>query len=385
MIYQSFGNTDMRVSVVGMGCEYVWHADEETTRKVLETAIAAGVNYYDIFVATPSTREYYGKTLKPYRDKIYLAAHLGAAEIDGQYMKTRDLALCRRFMEEFYDKLQTDYADVLFLHNCDQMDDFETILRGGMYDYAMELKAAGKARYIGISTHSTVIALEAVKSGKIDVLMFPVNPLFNLLPQDIADFRMKGRKMEKLSDEEKAAYPTKEELYAACAERGIPIVAMKPFAGGNILKDHEGGLIKGLLNLTPVQCISYIHSFAGVDFCPVPGVKNVEELNVALSYVNASEAEKDFSEIHDSLAAKFESRCMYCNHCQPCPNSIDIAEVTKLTDMAEQGMTDELRARYEALSAKAGDCVHCESCTSRCPFGIDASENMYWALKVFGC
>lgn len=384
MIYQNFGKTDMKVSAVGMGCEYVWHADEKTTAEVLEAAVAAGVNYFDIFVATPSTREYYGRMLKKYRDKIYLAAHLGAAEIDGQYMKTRDMALCRQFIQEFYDKLETDYADVLFLHNCDQLDDYETIMNGGMYDYAQELKVAGKAHYIGISTHSTRIALEAVRSGKIDVLMFPVNPLFNLLPQDIADFRMKGRKMERMSEEEKAAYPSKEELYAACAQRGIPIVAMKPFAGGNILKDHEGGLIKGLINLTPVQCISYVHSFQDVDICPVPGVKNVEELNAALAYVTATDAEKDFSEINDSLAAKFESRCMYCNHCQPCPNGIDIAEVTKLADMAEKGLTDEIRTRYNALSAKAGDCVHCESCTERCPFGIDASENMKRALRIFG-
>lgn len=385
MIYQDFGKTDMKVSVVGMGCEYVWHADGETTAHVLERAIAAGVNYFDIFVATPATREHYGKTLKKYRDKIYLAAHLGAAEIDGQYMKTRDMALCRQFMEEFYDKLQTNYADVLFLHNCDQLDDYHTIMTGGMYDYAQELKAAGKARYIGISTHSTVIALEAVKSGKIDVLMFPVNPLFNMLPQDIADFRMKGRKMEALSEEEKAAYPTKDELYEACAQRNIPIIAMKPFAGGNILKDHEGGLIKGIMSLTPVQCISYVHSFPNVDICPVPGVKDVAELEAALAYVTATDEEKDFSEINDSLAAKFESRCMYCNHCQPCPKGIDIAEVTKLADMAEQGMTDELRTRYDALEVKTGDCIQCGGCTGRCPFGIDAAGNMRRALKIYGC
>lgn len=384
MIYKSFGKTDLKVSAVGLGCEYIWHTSEAVTTQVLERAIAAGINYYDVFVATPSTREYYGKTLKKYRDRIYLAAHLGAAELDGQYAKTRDLALCRHFMEEFFDKLQTDYADILFLHNCDQLEDLHTILNGGMYDYAQELKAAGKARYLGISTHSTRIALEAVKSGKFDVLMFPVNPLFNLLPQDIADFRMKGRKMEAMSAEEKAAYPTKESLYAACAQRNIPIVAMKPFAGGNILKDHGEGRIKGLLNLTPVQCLSYIHSFQNVDMCPVPGVKDVAELEASLAYVTATEEEKDFGEINDSLAAKFENRCMYCNHCQPCTQGIDIAEVTKLADMAAQGVDGELRRRYDALESKAGDCQHCESCSERCPFGIDAAKNIQRALQLFG-
>lgn len=242
-----------------------------------------------------------------------------------------------------------------------------------------------QARYIGISTHSTIIALKAVRSGKIDVLMFPVNPLFNMLPQDIADFRMKGRTMEAMTEKEKAAFPTKQQLYAACAERGIPIVAMKPFEGGNVLKGHEGGLIKGILNLTPVQCLSYIHSFSGVDICPVPGVKDLAELEASLAYVTATDAERDFSEINDSLAAKFDSRCMYCNHCQPCPQGIDIAEVTKLADMAEDSVTDELRAKYNVLKVKAGDCVKCGGCTGRCPFGIDAMANIQRGLKIFGC
>ena len=56
----------------------------------------------------------------------------------------------------------------------------------------------GHAKLIGISTHSTKITLEAVKSGKIEVLMFPVNPLFNLLPQDTADARMKGREIREM-------------------------------------------------------------------------------------------------------------------------------------------------------------------------------------------
>lgn len=64
-------------------------------------------------------------------------------EVDGQYTKTRDMAQCRQFIDEFYDKLQTEYVDGLFLHNCDELDDFEAIMNGEMYDYAMELKNAG--------------------------------------------------------------------------------------------------------------------------------------------------------------------------------------------------------------------------------------------------
>lgn len=86
------------------------------------------------------------------------------------------------------------------------------ILNGWMYTYAKELKETGRAGFIGLSSHNTKIALEAVRSKKIDVLMFPVNPLFNLLPQDTADARMKGREVKSMMEEEKAAYPSKQDF-----------------------------------------------------------------------------------------------------------------------------------------------------------------------------
>lgn len=383
MIYRKLGNTGLSVSAIGLGCEYVWFAEEQRVKEVVQAAVNAGVNYIDLFVGTPSTREYFGNALEGIRDKVYLAGHLGAIDKDGQYMKTRDEKLCKEFLAQFYEKLKTDYIDVLYLHNCDTQEDLDEIMNGWMYAYTKELKDSGKAGFIGFSSHNTKIAMEAVKTGKIDVLMFPVNPLFNLLPQDSADARMKGREVAQITEEEKAAYPTKQELYDLCEEMGVGIVAMKPFAGGNVLKTHEGGRLKGLLELTPVQAISYILSIPQVA-CPVPGFASVEELNASLAYLTATEEEKDFSEINDSLVGQFRDQCMYCNHCQPCPKGIDIAEVTKLADLAETELTEEVKTRYEALSVKASDCIHCGSCTKRCPFGIDASGNMARAEKLFG-
>lgn len=383
MIYRDFGKTGLKVSAIGVGCEYVWTADEQTVYDLVRTAVDAGVNYFDLFVGTPSTREHYGKALKGVRDKMYLAGHLGCADLDGQYVKTRDEALCKDFLEQFYEKLGTDCIDVLFLHNCDDFADLDNILNGWMYAYAKELKDAGRAKFIGLSTHSTDIAVAAVKSGKLDVLMFPVNPLFNLLPQDSADARMKGQEVGSMTRAERDAYPTKQELYELCGEMGVPIVAMKPFAAGNILKGHEEGRLKGLLELTPVQCISYILSIPQVA-CPVPGFAGVDELNQSLAWLTATEEKRDFSQINDSMVGRFQNQCMYCNHCQPCPRKIDIAEVTKLADMAGHGVTDELVRRHSRLSATASKCIHCGACTKRCPFGIDTEGNIRRAGEVFG-
>ena len=57
----------------------------------------------------------------------------------------------------------------------------EIVRIDGLDAVMTELKAQGKARFIGLSSHNTRTAMAAVKSSKIDVLMFPVNPIFNML------------------------------------------------------------------------------------------------------------------------------------------------------------------------------------------------------------
>ena len=140
MIYRKLGKTGLEVSAIGLGCEYVWFADEERVTEVVHAALDAGINYIDLFVGTPTTREYFGRAIKGRRDKVYLAGHLGCADQNGQYVKTRDEALCKEFLRQFYDKLGTDYIDVLFLHNCDTQEDLDEIMGGWMYAYAKELK-----------------------------------------------------------------------------------------------------------------------------------------------------------------------------------------------------------------------------------------------------
>lgn len=384
MKYRKLGKTGLEVSELALGCEYVWHSEEGDVADLVHAAIENGINYIDIFVGTPSTRDYFGRALKGIRDKVILAGHFGCIDINDQYTRTRDITLCEDFIQQFYTRLQTDYIDILFLHNCDEEEDFNHIFDGEMYQRALELKNEGKAKFIGFSSHNTKIALKAVRSGKIDVLMFPVNPLFNLMPRDSAIEKMFNLEIDgTYSDVEKASYPTKQELYEECIAREIGIIAMKPFAAGNILKNHEGGALQGLISLTPVQCISYILDQNDATIA-LPGFKNVEELNEALAYFTATDEEKEYqTELARSGLNQFKDQCMYCNHCQPCPVKIDVAEVTKLKDLAEKEMTKEIKSRYHALEVNASDCLFCGACSKRCPFGINVSINMKRAQELF--
>ena len=78
---------------------------------------------------------------------------------------------------------------------------------------------------------------------------------------------------------------------------------------------------------------------------------------------------------------------MYCNHCQPCPVHIDVAEVTKFLDLARQQeqVPETVRDHYLALAHHAGECIQCGSCEGNCPFGVQVRENMAAAQALFGC
>jgi predicted aldo/keto reductase-like oxidoreductase len=114
----------------------------------------------------------------------------------------------------------------------------------------------------------------------------------------------------------------------------------------------------------------------------VPGCKNTKELNDALSYLNASNEAKDFSNAIGKSKWSLEGNCMYCNHCLPCSSSIDIAATTRIADSAANGITDSIRSKYEALDNKASSCIKCGACMERCPFGVDVISNMERASNL---
>lgn len=52
------------------------------------------------------------------------------------------------------------------IHYVDSPELWRTIESGGVLDYALELKAEGKIKHIGVSSHNPLAALEAVKAAR---------------------------------------------------------------------------------------------------------------------------------------------------------------------------------------------------------------------------
>ena len=107
----------------------------------------------------------------------------------------------------------------------------------------------------------------------------------------------------------------------------------------------------------------------------LPGASNTEEVKALLEYYDKTEEELDYSVIGTATHSRLQGRCVYCNHCKPCPMGIDIGLVNKYYDLAKAG--DELAvSHYHTLEKNASDCIQCGHCDSRCPFGVKQSVRM---------
>lgn len=368
---RTLGKSGLQVSAISMGTEYLLDHPREVAIAIIRGAIARGVNFFDLFYAQPHFRDAMGEAFRPHRQRVMLTAHLGAVMRDGQYDKSRDVGLCEAYFYDYLTRYHTDYVDVLYLHNVDAQEDYDRVMgEGGLLPLAQRLRCEGKARLIGLSGHTVSTALQAVMSGQVDVLMFPLN--------------LAGH-----------AVPGKAELLNACAARGVGLVAMKPFAGGKLLQAtrtialenwQSGGgdlEVQRQRPITPVQCLAYVLAQVGVS-TTVPGARDLAELDAALAYWRASDEEKDFAPHLADFRRYVMGECVYCNHCLPCPSAIDIGQLIRLFEMARHNHAAELRAAYAALPSHATDCVQCGACMERCPFGVDVIGKMEQAVALFG-
>jgi predicted aldo/keto reductase-like oxidoreductase len=154
---------------------------------------------------------------------------------------------------------------------------------------------------------------------------------------------------------------------------------MKPLGAGRLLDERTSPFERAL---TVPQCIQYCLDRPAVLSCMV-GADSVENLKALAAYYDTSGEERDYSFIAGMHFEKMLGKCVYCNHCLPCPSSIDIARVHKFLDLAQVG--DELaRQHYLALEHKAGDCIECGSCEDNCPFQVAVREKMKEAVALFG-
>ena len=62
MNYRELGNTGMKVSEIGLGCEHLENQNYEVIESVIDAALAGGINIMDVFMSQPIFQNYRGNS-----------------------------------------------------------------------------------------------------------------------------------------------------------------------------------------------------------------------------------------------------------------------------------------------------------------------------------
>jgi predicted aldo/keto reductase-like oxidoreductase len=277
MEYRPFGNTGLRVSSLGLGVEHLKNQPPEYITEIIKRAIMNGINYFDLVWSLPDVIEGVSQALDG--SDVHLAVHLGSSYRNRKYVKAKSIKRCEETFRETLDGLDKDSVSVINLHYVKGLKQWEEATRSnGILDLAIRLRDESLGRIIAISTHELDVVKLASNHPDLSSVMYQVNMTNHNLPQ-------------------------RDEILSFCKNIGMGLVAMKPYAGGNLLKfgkkvkfpEYKTGGLRAEYRipstLTDVKCLHYSLSQVGVS-CVVFGVKNVHELENNLKYFSSNEEER---------------------------------------------------------------------------------------------
>lgn len=355
MEYRINRKTGDQISALGFGTSYIAEAEEKDAVATIQKAYEGGVNYYDLATAEGRTFSYFGTAFSAVRKNVFYQVHFGADYQSGTYGWNTDGETVRRSIEWQLGQLKTDYIDYGFIHCIDELSDWREYQKNGALSYLMQMKEQGVVKHIGLSSHTPATIQKVLDETQVDMLMFSVNPAYDY---------QKGEYAKGSVDERTA-------IYHRCEAEGIGVSVMKPFSGGQLLDAALSPFGKAL---TQYQCIQYALDRPGV-LTVLPGMSSAAQVEHLLGFFNASETEKDYSIIGSFSPAEAVGKCVYCNHCKPCPVGLDIGIINKYYDLARNG--DSMAAEhYRNLEMKADSCIGCGHCESRCPFHVKQESRM---------
>ena len=361
MQYRILPHGGEKIGVIGLGLGSVTPGTD--VYSLLDYSLEKGINFYDLCGAYDFIYPEIKRTLSRHRSEVFTQMHLGAVYKNGAYAFSRNLRTVKDTFNRLLDTTGLEYTDFGFLHCIDEEKDLEYVLNKGIYELALKLKAQGIIKHLGFSTHSPLIAEKLINLGGFDLFMFSINAAFDFKKGDYA-----------VGDSEE-----RENLYRLAQSKGVAISAMKPFAGGQLLNAKLSPL--GIA-LTPVQCLAYVLERPAV-VTVVAGATKISDIDDYMNYFTASKDELDYSALGTVLPEDAKGRCLYCNHCAPCPKKINVGLVNKYYDLSKLG--DPLaKQHYLNLDHHASECNDCGHCDRRCPFKTQQIKRMHEIAGYFG-
>ena len=214
MEYRNWNNKPLRTSLLGYGCmRFPTRADgsidEPRAEALLNTAKAAGVNYFD--TAYPyhngQSEPFVGRVIAKWeRSSFYLATKM-------PLWTCKSLADAQRIFEEQLQRLGVEYIDFYLLHSLHKAR-YEQAKELGIVDWLWEQKAAGRIRNFGFSCHDNAAGFEAILRDQ---------------PWDFCQLQYNY-----LDRDDRAEEISGDRGYQLTEECGVPLIIMEPIKGGTL-------------------------------------------------------------------------------------------------------------------------------------------------------
>lgn len=325
------GKTGLSLSRTGFGALPIQRVSFDEAAALLNRAVDAGIRYIDTARAYTDSEEKIGRALSRRRGEYAVATKTHAKNAEGFW---KDL-------ETSLTMLRTETIDVYQFHN----PGFVPVPGGedGLYDAAVQARAQGKIRFIGITQHSIDRAEQAVESGLYDTLQYPFNHL---------------------------ATNREVRLVRRCAERGVGFVAMKALSGG-LVTDARAPFV-------------YLSEFENV--LPIWGFQHMWELEQLLKLSenppkNDPEIQAVIEKDRAELVGAF---CRSYGYCLPCPAGIQIPQANRMKQLLGRAVwQDYVTPHWQEEMEKIEGCVHCGQCARRCPYDLKPFETLPEQLKYY--
>lgn len=334
MEYTTLGKTGLKISRLGFGGIPIQRVDASATKELVKAMAEKGINYIDTARGYTVSESYLGEALEGFRDKFILATK-SMSRTKEAMAKDIDISLSN---------LRTDYIDIYQVHNV-PVKDLETVMGpGGALEALMEAKEAGKIGHIGLTAHSIETFEKAVELPWVETIMFPYNIV-----------ETQG-----------------EELIRKCAENNIGFIVMKPLAGGAI----EDATL----------ALRFICSNPNVSVV-IPGMYDLKEIdqNQAACEDTSELSEEELAKIQKVREQLGTNFCRRCNYCAPCTVGIDIPTAFLLQGYLDRyGLGEWAKGRYAGAKVKAGECIECGECETRCPYNLPICSMLKEVAKKFG-
>jgi hypothetical protein len=337
-VYRTLGKTGIKVPVISMGTN---HTDNPNLVRV---ALDSGIVMLDTAQTYQRGRNegMIGEVLKGRPRNSYVIttkAHLPNNRTTGLYTEEATEEAFLKKVDSSLKNLGLDYVDIYYHHNVWKRESalFEPILK------ALEkVKKAGKARFVGITTHMNEpeVIRAAVDSKFYDVILASYN------------FQQKH-------------YAEVRNAIAEAAQAGIGIVGMKAIRGGSrqtASAKNAAAALKWVLQDPNVHTV-------------VPGFTTFEEMNIDLNVIedpSLTDSEKKDLQKEASLPGLY---CQGCRQClRQCPQHLPIPDLMRAYmytyGYRNLGLAQDL---ILSLNLPTRVCADCSDCLVKCSIGFNVS------------